>query len=93
LKWRGRSNEPIRTWGGREYYCEPPKFVEEVQPLADLRVQAAQPADPGSAADNTKQATINYHEHPKRTARFLLTVHDEFPRRRRRRIGSTSRRR
>jgi DNA polymerase I-like protein with 3'-5' exonuclease and polymerase domains len=78
LKWRGRMNQPIRTWGGREYYCEPPKFVKKFGRWQTFEYKLLNQLIQGSAADNTKQATINYHEHPKRTARFLLTVHDEF---------------
>jgi len=32
----------------------------------------------GSAADATKQAIINYHNHPKRVGRFMVTVYDEI---------------
>lgn len=78
LKICARSNEPIRTWGGREYYCEPPKFSEKFKRLQTFEYKLLNQLIQGSAADNTKQATINYHEHPKRRARFLLTVHDEF---------------
>ena len=29
LKRRGRCGEPIRTWGGRLYYCEPPSIAKK----------------------------------------------------------------
>jgi len=32
----------------------------------------------GSAGDVTKQALINYHNHPKRTAHVIVNVHDEI---------------
>jgi DNA polymerase I-like protein with 3'-5' exonuclease and polymerase domains len=78
LKWRGRSNQPIRTWGGREYLCEPPRFSKKFGRWQTFEYKLLNQLIQGSAADNTKQAAINYDEHPKRDARFLLTVHDEF---------------
>jgi DNA polymerase I-like protein with 3'-5' exonuclease and polymerase domains len=78
LKSRPISNLPIRTWGGREYYCEEPIYSEKFGRWIDFAYKLLNQLIQGSAADNTKQATINYHEHPKRTARFLITVHDEF---------------
>ncbi len=78
LKMRAAANEPIRTWGGREYYCEPPAYSEKYQRWMTFEYKLLNQLIQGSAADNTKQATINYHGHPKRRARFLLTVHDEF---------------
>lgn len=76
IKNRGRSGACITTWGGRQYYAEPPKITSEGSrtfeyKLLNYLIQ-------GSAADNTKEALIRYHEHPKkRDARFLVTVYDE----------------
>lgn len=78
LKWRGRSDQPIRTWGGREYHVEAPRYSEKFHRLQTFEYKLLNVLIQGSAADNTKQAMINYDEHPKRRARFLLTVHDEF---------------
>lgn len=71
---RGRDGEAIRTWGGREYYCEPPKtvkgrFMTFEYKLLNYLIQ-------GSAADCSKQSIINYHA-IRKEGRFLLTVHDE----------------
>jgi DNA polymerase-1 len=71
---RGRDGEAIRTWGGREYYCEPPKtvngrFMTFEYKLLNYLIQ-------GSAADCSKQSIINYHI-IRKEGRFLLTVHDE----------------
>ncbi len=71
-----RANEPICTWGGREYFCEPPK--QERGYMRTFEYKLLNYLIQGSAADCTKQAIINYDEHPKRKARFLLTVHDEL---------------
>lgn len=78
IKQRSIEGKPIRTWGGREYHVEEPRFVEKFKRWMTFEYKQLNRLIQGSAADNTKQATINYHEHPKRDARFLLTVHDEF---------------
>lgn len=68
-----RRGEPIRTWGGRLYFCEPPgdDGRSKDYKLINYLVQ-------GSAADLTKQALIDWHTHPLRTARFMVTVYDEI---------------
>jgi DNA polymerase-1 len=78
IKARALEGKPIRTWGGREYYVEEPRYVEKFKRWMTFEYKLLNMLIQGSAADNTKEATINYHEHPKRRARFLLTVHDEF---------------
>lgn len=60
LKKCAKTNTPIETWGGRQYYCEEPKFVgkrfmEFGYKLLNLLIQ-------GSSADITKQAMIQVHE-------------------------------
>lgn len=63
---------PIRTWGGRIYYCEPPKDGRSKDyKLINYRVQ-------GGAADLTKQALIDWHNACGGGARFLVTVYDEL---------------
>lgn len=64
---------PIRTIGGRLYYAEPPgpDGRSKVYKLINYAIQ-------GGAADFTKRAIIDWHNHPKRTARFLVTVYDEI---------------
>lgn len=76
MKIRARNNQPIRTWGGREYFCEPPKIVngrimEFDYKMVNVLIQ-------GSAADCTKEAIIRYHaiKHPE--ARIILNVHDQI---------------
>lgn len=72
-----RRGEPIRTWGGRLYYCEPPSRINgRLQTweykLINYEIQ-------GSAADMTKEAICRWHEGGGATAaRFLLTVYDEI---------------
>lgn len=76
IKMSAQQGEPIRTWGGRLYYVEPPQIVDDYArtfeyKLLNYLVQ-------GSAADATKEAVIRYHELPNREGRFLVTVYDEI---------------
>ena len=66
---------PLRTWGGREYYCEPAKF--EDGKLRTFEYKMINVLIQGSAADCTKQALINYHQAGHEGV-MLLTVHDEM---------------
>lgn len=75
IKELGRSGQPVTTWGGRKYYCEPPMTIKGE--LKTFEYKLLNYLIQGSASDCTKQAIINYHEHPKRKGRFLVTVHDE----------------
>jgi len=71
LKRRGRAGEPVRTWGGRQYYCEPPDGERSFEyKLLNYLIQ-------GSAADCTKEALIRWSG-TKHKARLLVTVHDEI---------------
>lgn len=76
IKQLARDDQPIVTLGGREYFPEEPtirhgRMQEFIYKLLNYLIQ-------GSAADMTKEAVINYHEHPKRRGRFLVTVYDEI---------------
>lgn len=72
---RGRAHQPIQTWGGRIYYTEPPTvkngrtYTFEYK-LLNYLIQ-------GSAADNTKQAIIDWDSN-RGDGDFLATVHDEI---------------
>jgi DNA polymerase I-like protein with 3'-5' exonuclease and polymerase domains len=76
MKLRAKSGQPIRTWGGREYYCEEPKLIngriqEFDYKLVNVLIQ-------GSAADCTKQAIINFYEAKKPQWKIILIVHDQI---------------
>lgn len=81
MKVRAKAGEPIRTWGGREYYCEAPKLVngrimEFDYKMVNVLIQ-------GSAADCTKEAIIRYDEAAKKIGKqdawpVLLNVHDQL---------------
>jgi len=75
IKGRFKRGESIRTWGGRQYFCEPPlvvngrKMTFEYKGL-NYEIQ-------GSAADITKEVMIRYDE-VKKVGRMMLTVYDEL---------------
>ncbi len=76
MKQRAALNLPIRTWGGREYYCEPPKLVggklrKFDYKLVNVLIQ-------GSAADCTKEALIRFFDVKRPSWRLALNVHDQI---------------
>jgi DNA polymerase I-like protein with 3'-5' exonuclease and polymerase domains len=74
----GRSGGCLYTWGGRAYYVEPPSFNKKHGREMTYEYKLLNYLCQGSAADVTKQAMINYHNHPKRRGRFLVQVYDEM---------------
>lgn len=78
VKATGKRGEAIRTWGGREYFCEPPGFSKKHGREMTYEYKLLNYLIQGSSADNTKEATIRYDEHPQRKSRFLVSVYDEF---------------
>jgi DNA polymerase I-like protein with 3'-5' exonuclease and polymerase domains len=75
LKQRAKANEPYKTWGGRKYYCEPPRFVDGK--MATYEYKMLNYLIQGSAADVTKEALgLLFEAAP--SGRFLCTVHDEI---------------
>lgn len=78
IKGIGKDGEAIRTWGGREYYVEPAKYVEKFRRFTSFEYKLLNYLIQGSAADCTKEALIRYDEHPKREGRLLIDVHDEI---------------
>lgn len=75
IKNSGKAGEAIRTWGGREYYCEEPLIIDGRKQTFEYKLLNY--LIQGSAADCTKEAIIRYDE-AKREGRFLVTVHDEI---------------
>jgi DNA polymerase I-like protein with 3'-5' exonuclease and polymerase domains len=73
---RGRAGIPIRTWGGRIYFSEPPKEINGV--LRDFAYKLLNYLIQGSAADQTKQAINDWEDSRDWKAVFLATVHDEI---------------
>ena len=76
MRRRARAGEPIRTWGGREYYCEEPQLIggrlkEFDYKMVNVLIQ-------GSAADCTKEAIIRFHEAKHKDTKIILNVHDQI---------------
>jgi DNA polymerase-1 len=81
MKARSRAGVPIKTWGGREYFCEPPKMVNGRLMHFDYKLVNC--LIQGSAGDCTKEAIIRYCEAKKKDPkakrdRLLLNVHDQL---------------
>lgn len=81
MKRRELNNEPVRTWGGREYYCEPPRLIDGR--IVHFDYKMVNVLIQGSAADCTKEAVLRWdrrvHELGKADSWFLiLTVHDQL---------------
>lgn len=78
IKATSGRNEPIITWGGREYYVEPPGWSERFQRHMTYEYKLLNYLVQGSAADATKEAILRYHRDPRKAGRFLVTVYDEI---------------
>lgn len=74
----GKEGACLFTWGGRAYYVEPPSFSKKYNRHMTYEYKLLNYLCQGSAADVTKQAMINYNDHPKRRGRFLVQVYDEM---------------
>ena len=76
MKRRAKCNEPIRTWGGRVYYCEPAKIVDGR--LREFDYKMLNVLIQGSAADCTKEALIRFYKVKKPEWKVILNVHDQL---------------
>ena len=74
-KNRGRNGHPIRTWGGRLIYTEPPRIVNGY--MRSFEYKLLNYLIQGSSADQTKQAIIEWHNKKADQDVFMATVHDE----------------
>jgi DNA polymerase I len=72
----GRRGEAIRTWGGREYFVEPPKVIDGR--MRSFEYKLLNYLIQGSAADQTKQSIIDWADTRTWESTFLATVHDEI---------------
>lgn len=73
---RAAAKEPVRTWGGRLLYA-PPTVIKDTGAVWNRDYALVNYLIQGSAADQTKQAIVDY-ERERKHGRFLLTVHDEI---------------
>lgn len=78
VQGRARAGLPIRTWGGRLYYTEPPKLDETTGRIRSFEYKLLNYLIQGSAADQTKEACIDWEENKLPGSIFLATVHDEI---------------
>lgn len=81
MKLRAKNNEPVHTWGGREYYCEPPRMINGR--LCHFDYKMVNVLIQGSAADCTKEAIVRFaRERSKlgkdRAWKLVLNVHDQI---------------
>jgi DNA polymerase I-like protein with 3'-5' exonuclease and polymerase domains len=76
MRLRAKTNTPIHTWGGREYYCEPPKLIDGRLKTFDYKM--VNTLIQGSAGDCTKEAIIRYYRVKPKHHRLLLNVHDQL---------------
>ncbi len=76
LKELAKNDQPLRTIGGREYYCEPPMYSEKYGKMMDFAYKLLNVLVQGSSADLTKEALIRYDE-VKQNGRMILSVYDE----------------
>ncbi len=74
IKALTRADQPIVTWGGREYFKEESVMWEGR--LLDFGYKLLNYLIQGSAADITKESIIRYDD-VRRDGRFALTVYDE----------------
>lgn len=81
LKALFKEGKAIRTLGGRLYFCKPPAVAKKGPRkgmMISFEYTALNYLIQPSAADQTKQAIINYHNDPRRQGRMLVTVYDEI---------------
>ena len=76
MKFRAASGTPLTTWGGREYYCEEPKIIQNRMRTFEYKMINC--LVQGSAADCTKEAIIRYHRAKPSHHKFYLNVHDQL---------------
>jgi DNA polymerase-1 len=76
LKARVNGGGYIQTWGGRQYYVEPPAWSEKYNKWMDFAYKMLNYLVQGSSADITKESIIRYDE-ARQHGRFMLSVYDE----------------
>lgn len=72
--------EPIRTWGGRLYYCEPAGFSKKHKKHMSYQYKGINYLVQGSAADLTIESILDWYSDPRRDprARLLVQCYDEI---------------
>jgi DNA polymerase I-like protein with 3'-5' exonuclease and polymerase domains len=70
-------DEPLKTWGGREYYCEEPKYNRDHGRWQSFEYKMLNYKIQPSAADCTKAGMINVRRDVPQV-RIAIQVHDEL---------------
>lgn len=70
-------DEPLKTWGGREYFCEEPKYSKDNGRWMSFEYKMLNYKIQPSAADCTKQGMINVRRNVPQV-RQAIQVHDEL---------------
>jgi DNA polymerase I-like protein with 3'-5' exonuclease and polymerase domains len=78
LKALAADGRPIKTWGGRVYYEEPPKYSEKYGRDMTFAYKLISYLIQGGGADIVKEVIVRYDAHPQRTEDMLVTVYDEL---------------
>lgn len=76
IKMRSGQGLPITTWGGRQYFVEPPSFSKRFNKMMSYEYKLINYLVQGSSADVTKESIIRYDE-ARKEGRFMLSVYDE----------------
>jgi DNA polymerase-1 len=76
LKALAKADNPLVTWGGRQCFCEPPKFIKGR--LVNFEYKMLNTAIQSSAADCTKEAIIRWYEGKHLGERLYAQVHDQI---------------
>jgi DNA polymerase I-like protein with 3'-5' exonuclease and polymerase domains len=77
LRRLANHDEPLITWGGRQYYCEEPEYSRRFKRWMTFEYKMLNYKIQPSAADVTKQGMINVRERVPE-ARIAVQVHDEL---------------
>lgn len=77
FKRLARRDEPLVTWGGRQYYCEEPRFDKKHKRWMEYEYKMLNYQIQPSAADVTKQGMLNVRE-ALPEVRVAIQVHDEL---------------
>lgn len=79
IKMACKRGDPIRTWGGRLYWVEPPSYNKKFGRIMSYDYKMVNILIQGSAADNTKEAMIRANQPLMNLdAWLMMQLHDEL---------------
>jgi len=77
LQYLAAHDKPLTTWGGREYFCEEPRYNQLTRQWMSFEYKMLNYLIQPSAADCTKQGMLNVRDAVPE-ARIAIQVHDEL---------------